>query len=199
MRPALFSLFALLMLTAGAFAFSVEDYLAGNETNASIAKDSFSINSTAYYIANISNKPTFLVKAGEVVQDKAEIQDAVRQYYVSKYYPSQGELNTLRNYFLAYNVSRNDGARYKGYEENACRGVLLLNIYPCKNETSCNKTAVTFCGSPTGKYGLGCNDPSAVYDKIVEFANASDTTEELMKDIFAKLGALTSDNVADYI
>lgn len=194
MRPVLLSL---MMLVAATFAFDIGQYLYANETNASIGKDFFTLNHTVYYIVNISGKPTFLVETEDLVLDRAGIESVLKTYYASKYALNQNDTAALRTYFLAYNASRNDGGRFKGQEEFACRKAIFLPMYPCIDDASCMKTAKLVCAGYA--QAIGCNDPNILFQPVKDFAYSSDATDALMADIFDKLNTITTDNTADYI
>lgn len=195
MRPVI--LFFLILLIGNIFAFDVSPYLMVNETNASVAKEFFALNSTIYYIINISGTPTFLVKLDNLVLDKTEIESALKQYYSQKYSLSQNETNALRTDFITYNYSRNNGGRFKDQEENACRKALFLHLYPCFDNSSCYKTAQLVCAGYTQV--TGCSDPEMFYPYIVSFVNASDQTTAMMNDIFNMFSTMTTDNIVAYL
>ncbi len=184
-------------------------YLNANEINATIKNESFTIDNTNYYIVNISKKPTFLVKIENlslngtnktienIILNKTEIENTLKAYYEMKYTINTSEVNALKLYFIIFNESRNDGTLYPKQEEYVCRRVLLLDHYPCKDNTSCLNTSKSFC-ILYGRY-IGCTKQDMFLKPIQEFAFSSDGIDALLDDIINKLDTLDINNSRDYI
>ncbi|MFA5077481.1 MAG: hypothetical protein WC488_03570 [Candidatus Micrarchaeia archaeon] len=195
MRPVI--LFSLLLLAGAAYSFDVSDYLYANETNASVSKEFFTLNHSVYYIMNISKEPTFLVKEDELVLNKSEMTAVLKEYYTQKYALSPNETASLETDFLTFNASRNNGGRFKGQEEFACRKALFLHMFPCTNASSCLRTATFACAAYAD--ATGCGDPDMFLQPIKDFTNGSDTIEITMARIFYLFGSMNSENTISSI
>lgn len=192
-------LFSLLMLFTASFAFDATEYLSANETSASVSKEYFNISNTVYYIVNISGKPTFLVKADALLENKADIEAALKSYYTIKYYPASSDIDKLKGYFTSLNTSRNDGStRFPKKEEYACRQAIFLDKEPCYDNSSCYNTSRLFCAY-LYLVGLGCNNPYIYYYDIESFSFASSGMDTTLGDVMLKLNGMNENNIVTYI
>ena len=129
MRTSCFALILALLsfFSISAASFDASDYLYSNESASSIKSQDFLLNGTAYSIVNISGSPAFLLKAGELVEARPEIDSVIHDHYLEVHYPSKSDLDSIRSLLEAYNDSRNDGNKFKGKEEYACREVIFVD------------------------------------------------------------------------
>ncbi|MDD5337720.1 MAG: hypothetical protein PHS02_04525, partial [Candidatus ainarchaeum sp.] len=121
----------------------------------------------------------------------------LRTYYTQKYALSPNETASLQTDFITFNASRNNGGRFPGQEEFACRKALFLHLYPCTNASSCLKTATVVCAGYAE--ATGCNDPNMFLQPIKDFTNASDTLNSAMSRIFALFSNMGPDNVVSSV
>lgn len=123
------SVFMLLLLLGilTASSFDVSCYLYDGETADSVIYDDFTYQGSDYSIVSIGGTSVFLLKNDEIVFDEQEINDVIHHYYLSSYYPDEEEVAEIRQLIDDYNQSRNNGFRFKGKEEYACRTVLFID------------------------------------------------------------------------
>lgn len=188
--------FFLLSLTTQLFAFNVEDYLINNETKENIKKEFFTLNHITYTIINISGKSVFLLKGEELLTKKDEIENVFKIQYLSKYLINQNETNLLKSYLTTYNISRNNGGIYPNNEEELCKNALMIHLYPCTDDKSCNITAVQF-HSVYHRY-VG-NAPATFLPHIQNFSYASIGTDAILNNVFDKLDKITDENTVEYV
>lgn len=185
-----------LFVLSFSFAFNVTQYLNATEI-ANMTKEYFTVNHTVYYIVNVSKTPTFLLKADELITDKIEIEVVLKSYYGATYSINTNDTNLLKTYFTTYNASRNNGNRFPGQEEDACRKALFLHLYPCIDNTSCLKTATLVCAGYST--ATGCQSADLFLQPVKDFSFSSDGTELIMKEIFTILANINIENAPSYI
>jgi len=197
----------LLMLAAiSVAAFDVSGYLYSSETEESVSYEDFTLNGVDYSIVTISGEKTFLLQNDEIVLEEDDIKEVLDAYYLQTYYPSDEEIDELLDLFNSYNDSRNDGQRFPGKEEYACRSVLFIDgrvknpsqepVY-CRgedDEENCEYASMLmfqFLAAITEVPPVGSYD--ALYDPITEFGFASYGTEDIINSISEKLDAAEED------
>ncbi|MEM4330290.1 MAG: hypothetical protein QXY64_03965, partial [Candidatus Bilamarchaeaceae archaeon] len=136
MRP--YSLLMFLVLIGFVFSFSVSDYFYNGEDTNSVIYKNFTRASDDYSIVYINNSETFLLKKGEILRNKEEIEEVLEWYYKKEFYPSDSDISQIKELIATYDKSRNDGYEtYKNQEEYACRQALFTDK---KIEISINNT-----------------------------------------------------------
>ncbi|MEW6529008.1 MAG: hypothetical protein AB1391_03910 [Candidatus Micrarchaeota archaeon] len=208
-------LFFFLMSVTSIFAFNITQYLTVNETNATIEYESFTIDYTNisldYYIVNINKKPTFLIKTEnisnktnetikEIVLNRTEIENALKVYYQGKYFINATELNSIKPYLVAFNLSRNNGVgSYKNMEENFCRQSLFLDSSPCIDDESCLRASAAFCILARKFSSMGCANQYTYLNAIKDFSFSSYGIDKVLSNITNKLNTIDEYNPNEYL
>jgi len=189
-------------------AFSATDYLYKTENKNALTTENFSFADISYQLVKINGTEAFLLKNGEPVKDQNEITSAIHYYYASKYGPTPAEITEIASLLEKYNASRNDGGRWKGQEEFACRKVLLLTgiltenskgIYCTKdNEDGCERIAGTLYYSAKHTQNIKQAVPfKDFYAEFKKFALDTNLVEEDMAKILTLMNNLNDDNLKE--
>ncbi|MDD5172283.1 MAG: hypothetical protein PHF60_04580 [Candidatus ainarchaeum sp.] len=187
-------------------AFNVADYLYPEEKNVSVSYTNFTIDGTDYAIVKLNNVETFLLQDDVPMTDQADLEIALHAYYTSTYYPSEAEIQELRDLIKKFNDSRNDGYDFKNKEEYICRNDVLLSNGKitvsgvpviCKDNESCTKNAMLLF-SVYGE-GLGLGSATAIIDPLMDFTPNSLRMDELLANYTTRLDAMDQDNVVSTI
>ncbi len=202
MRPT--TVFLCLLFAFGVlFSINLQVYLYAGENQTGTEK--FTALNSSYTLIFINGKETLLLKGDALVSDQGEIESALYQYYLSKYYPSKDEIQNIANLLNAYHASRENGDMWEGYEEKTCRTSLFLDSFPCTNSSTpsftnysqmkgnnCYLTASLLCD----QYGdeLGCEDPSQILKMVQDFALSSNDMTRIQNETNAELAAITPEN-----
>ncbi len=206
MRPATSLVVGLLLMLPLAVCVDVSQYLETGETVT--LEETIISDGSVYTLIFVDDEATLLLRGdGSIVTDEEEISRALLNHYSSLYYPSQGEINALRNDFEEYDASRDNGDFYPGtilslpgldkkvgMEEAACRYSLFLYVFPCTNSTNCIYSAMMLCD----EYGdaLGCGDPARDLQPHVEqFSFAGNHLTEGLERIYELLDGLSTQNI----
>ncbi len=196
----------LLLLVSLVSAFDATQYLYPTEEDVTISYTNFTIAKDTYSIVSIEGEETFLLKKGEPMSDKKKIEEVLYAYYSDKYYPTDEEIEELRDLIRQFNESRNDGYDWKNKEEYLCRneilfanGKITMNGKPvkCIDEESCEQNAMLLFAAYGDGLGLGSVEP--LYDAIYEFAPASFAMDWLLGNYTQMLNNLTEDNIVETI
>ena len=201
MRPIILSL-CLLLLIGVVSPMALQDYFYEGENQT--GTESFTALSASYEIIYIDGNESILLKNGQILKDKAEIEAALYQYYVAQYYPSQTEIDNITALLNLYHDSRENGDMWKDVEEEECRMGIFLHAFPCTNDTipedyeqskqnDCYLTASVLCDE-YGDY-LGCSDPIMIMPLIQDFAISSNRMTEIDEDVQEELANLTEENI----
>jgi hypothetical protein len=202
MKLALCLMFVLGMLSA----FSVGDYLRAGENETST--EEFTALGSDYQLILIDGEEALLLKDGELLESQSEIEDALREYYTNKYYPSQAEIDELYELFTLYNESRENGDMYTGVEEKYCRMAFFMDagLFSCTNTSDippsnwneargndCYMLSAVICE----EYGelLGCADPWDIIGLVRDFAMSSDGLNEIIERSHSNLDTISEDNI----
>jgi hypothetical protein len=202
--------YVLLVLAALSSAFIAEDYIYSYEGNVTVTYENFTQNGNQYSIVSFDGKETFLLEDDEIVTNKSKIDSVLETYYLSMFYPTDDEIDDVRDLLDDYNESRNNGQKFPGKEEFACRQVLFIDgrvkdgqtpIY-CRNESdeeSCEKSAMlmySFLSSVAETPPVG--SPTVLLDPIKEFGYASYGTSAILSDLNAGFDAAETDRSEMY-
>ncbi|MBM3229052.1 hypothetical protein FJZ26_01350 [Candidatus Parvarchaeota archaeon] len=169
MRPRPFLLFALIVLatSSGLFAFDAKDYLYNGEDESSISTSSFSVGADSYSLVSYGGSETFLLKNGEFVKNRAEVESAIRANFIKSYFPSPAEIDELRVLGKKFNESRNAKTPYgeRGAEGLCAQFTGQLNR-ECNDPVSCQVS----CSALPDLCGRGFGDSTQVnYNGKTEF------------------------------
>lgn len=197
-------IFYLLLLSYFSFAaFDAKNFLYDKENATRLNASSFTLDNINYSIVQLDGKPLFLLKNGEPLQTENDIKSVLGAYYKQTTYPSTEELASLKQAILDYNLSRNDGGRFLGKEEYACRQILLLNgikygsgyIY-CDSDEGCYKVALVLYSA---SYAKGIKKTISFEDTIAlikEYGKASDETDKLVRNALSLMENINDENLA---
>jgi hypothetical protein len=201
MRPITLSL--CLMLIIGLLSsVAVGDYLYNGEELT--GSEEFTALGSTYEIVSVDGAETFLLKDGEILDDKGEIEAALYHYYLNKYYPTESEISNLSALLELYHASRENGDMWEGVEEEECRMAIFLHAFPCTNDTipetfeesrnnDCYLTASILCDE-YGDY-FGCSDPIQIMPMVQDFAISSNRMTEIHNRTAAALANLSESNI----
>lgn len=200
----------LLALVALSSAFNIEECLYPSEENATITYENFTSNGHKYSIVSVDGEETFLLQNGEPVTDESKVNDVVSSYYLGQYYPSDEEVESVRELLDIYNESRNDGQKFPEKEEYVCRGIIFIDgrvkdgttpIY-CKNESDnelCEKAAMLmfqFLSAVAEVPPVG--SPTDLLGPIKDFGFSSYGTDVILNDINEKFDEAEDDRSLMY-
>jgi hypothetical protein len=198
---------AALLLLIGLFsAFDLADYLYPEEANANVTYLNFTSGGNAFSIIKLDGVETFLLKDGEPVNNRSEIESIIYTYYVRAYYPNETSISGLRELIKRFNDSRNDGYDFKNKEEYVCRDDILLSNgkitvsgkpVRCLDNASCLNNAMLLF-SVYGQ-GLGLGSPTVIIGPLTNFTPSSIAMDSLLANYTAKLDAMNDSNVAETI
>jgi len=208
MRPRLIMILAALCVLSGlVFPFTASNYFYSTETDVTVTSEDFELNGTDYSLVYFDGDPTFLLKDGEIVTNRTELETKVYDYYIMEFYPSEEDVNELRNLTLEYNLSRNDGYDWKGKEESICREIMFtdkrIEMYIdgemqklwCHDEESCDLNAKLLFQAYHDYTGWSSYDQAR--EPLEEYAYASYGTDFIIENITNKLDGMNEDNVVE--
>ena len=176
--------------------FDASDYLYSNESVSTIKSTDFLLNGTTYSIVEISGIQAFLLNSGNLVEDKATIEQVIYNHYLIKHYPSNSEINNINSLIQAYNDSKNDGSKIaRNKEDDACRYSLFTDGHvkigskavQCIDEESCQQNAMILFSY--GSVGFGWGSPTVVLEPLKKYSFASYGSQHLMETIFEKMNS----------
>jgi hypothetical protein len=200
------SVLCLLLLVGLATAFNVQDYLYPEEENATVSYENFTLNGTDYSIVRIAGQEAFLLEEGEPVTEKSDVQEAVYSYYLKMFYPSEEEIEDLKDLVERFNDSRNDGYDWRNKEEYICRDEILLSNGKvkylgepiiCRDEESCERIGMLLY-SAYGQ-GLGIGSPTPLIEGVTEFTPYSLEMDDILNNYSDMLENLDEDTLEDTI
>lgn len=207
MRPT--TVFLCLLFVFGVlFPINLQDYLYDDESNATT--EDFIALGTQYQIVYVGGTETMLLKDNQLVTNKDEIESAIYQLYLRKYYPSTSEIETITNLLNAYHASRENGDMWEGYEEKTCMMTLYMTVFPCTNASTpsftnysqmkgndCYMAASIACE----EYGneLGCSDPSQVFGMVQDFGLSSYYMTQIKNKTEANLASMNPENAYEVL
>jgi hypothetical protein len=192
----------LLFIIGTVLAFDATAYLYSSENSSTnITNESFIMNGINYDIITIRNEGSFLLKKDEIIQNSSEIYQVIYDYYKIKHYPTDKELQDIKEILLKYNDSRNDGDRFKNKEENACVSALFADgrivVYgkpvTCINDSTCDINAQLVFQAY--KDGAGWGSYQDVLKPLKDFSYAHFSTEKIMNNAFTAIDNITESNV----
>lgn len=198
-------LVSLFLLFSVCFPVSVSDYakyLYKSEDVNLTTIENFTIDASNYSMVKYSGTPVLLYKNELLLNDINQITLAIQKYYKNNFYVNQSELDDIRNLLIAYNQSRNDGQKYLGKEEYACREALLLNgfnyggskIY-CDSTENCSKVAIVFYTAPYTEGVRRQYDLPTTTNLLRAFATASYGNDQVLKDDISLLDNISESNI----
>ncbi|MEW6723281.1 MAG: hypothetical protein AB1324_08510, partial [Candidatus Micrarchaeota archaeon] len=197
---------ALLVLLAG-FAlaqFNISSYLYQGENLSMVEYENFTINGTSYSLVSIGGTESFLLKNGEPVTNQTAMESVMYSYYVKTYYPSEDDLDELRELVEKFNASRNDGYDFKNKEEYVCRDDILFSngkinisgeLVRCTDNETCTRNALLMYAVYGDALGLG--SASVIVQPLMDFTPASLRMDELINSYRDGLDNLTDENMAE--
>ncbi len=196
----------LLLLASLAFPFDVAEYFYSTEKDVTVAYNDFTLDGTKYSIVSLNGAETFLLKENEPLTEESEIEDALYSYYIQMHYPSEEEIDELKNLTKQFNDSRNDGHDWKNKEEYLCRdeilfanGKITISGEPvrCVDEESCQQNALLLFAAYGEGLGLGSAEP--LYEALLDFAPSSFAMDDILNNYAEKLENLSEDSVVETI
>ncbi len=101
-----------LLLGSLVFAVDISDYIYPEENSSVITQTNFTLDGIPYNLISIDTTKIFILKGGDILENKSDITSALYSYYKSQYYPSDAELQEAKDLLLAFNTSRNDEPNY---------------------------------------------------------------------------------------
>jgi hypothetical protein len=191
-----FALVLLSLFSTTYASFDAIDYLYSNESASSIQSNDFSLEGKLYTIVTISGSKAFLLKEGELIENKTMIEDVIYKHYSNLYYPSESELNNINSLLQAYNDSKNDGSKIaRNREDNECRYALFTDGHVkigkdevrCIDEESCQQNAMILFSY--GSVGFGWGSPTVILEPLKNYSFASYGSEDLMKTLFERMNS----------
>ncbi len=200
-------LLALLVSISFVHAFSVTDYLLPSENKSSITYNNFTFLNSSYSLVKIASKEVFLLKNDQPLRNLSDIKPVLKFYYGQLYYPSQADLDNITGHINLYNISRNDGGKFKGKEEAICSSMLLIDgkiiknpdgspIY-CDSTANCTKIVQVFYFSAPYTEGIRQSiSYQNAYKYVQQFANASYSNDKLISNAIMLIKNLNYDNIA---
>lgn len=210
MRPRLYLVLTIVFLLSGlVFPFTASNYFYGSEEDVTVTSEDFTVEGTDYSIIYFDGEPTFLVEDGEVVENTDEIASTIYDYYIMTYYPSDEDVNELKNLILEYNISRNDGYDWKNKEEYICREIMFtdkrIEMYIdgeleklwCHDDASCDLNAKLLFQA-YHEY-TGWNSYESALEPLESFSYASYGTDFILENISTKLDNMDEDTVVGTI
>lgn len=195
-----YAFLSLLLLFSAAFSFTASDYLYPSESASSITLADFTLNSSSssFTLVKISNNPVFLLKDSLPVSDEAALLPYLREYYQTRLYPSQSELDGLKQFFVDFNNSRDAeiaifaGSNVKFKAESTCRQQTgLSTITMCNSPSSCDALAGVICALYEGS---SC-DPGVLGAGIYQYATTVSALDTHSSSAFLALSSMTQDNM----
>src|SRR5512143_669235 len=196
----------LLLLVAVSAAFNVTDYLYPNEKNATVTYTNFTVNGTQYSLVSANGQNIFVLSGGEPVTDQPTLDSVIYSYYVQTFYPSQSDIQSLKDSIQKFNLSRNDGYDFRNKEEYTCRDDVLLSNGKitvsgvpviCKDNVSCSQNAMLLF-SVYGE-GLGLGSAQVLVQPLMDFTPVSLRMDELLNNYTVLLNNLNDANMASTI
>ncbi|MFH0949796.1 MAG: hypothetical protein V1827_01280 [Candidatus Micrarchaeota archaeon] len=187
-------------------AFNVADYLYPSETNITVSYANFTSDGSQYSIVSLNGVDTFLLKDGEPVSDREEIESSIYQYYVDAFSPSAEEITELKDLIKRFNDSRNNGYDFKNKEEYVCRDDVLMSngkikIYGepvvCRDNESCTRNAMLLFS--VYNEGLNLGSPTTILIPLMEFTPNSLRMDELLSNYTYMLDNLDQGSLAQTI
>jgi hypothetical protein len=208
MRPRPYMLLVLLFLLPGiSFSFTASDYFYSGE-EVTVTGEEFVLDGDDYEILFFNGEETFLLKNGAPVNDSEEISRVLHDYYREKYYPSDEDLQEVKDLIAAFNESRNDGYDWRDKEEYVCREILftdkriMMDGEPvwCHDDESCYKNALLVYSAYSRGMGWGSYD--VILQPLKDFSYASYGLDFILGNMTTKLETMEDDEVVetfDYI
>jgi hypothetical protein len=182
-----------------AFSFNINNFLYPNENASMVSYENFTINNVSYSLIKINGKEAILLKNGREMTNETEIRDVIYTYYKSEYYPTQAELDNIKNKVEIYNKSRYDGPQQ---EEAACMAALHIDgktIIDNKPVTCVDDKTCEFAAEFTYKqWYSGAFENSQKYLAAMKpLALAMHGTTAILKTALEKIDSATEDTLYD--
>ncbi len=204
MRPKTYAVIALLFLLSGAaFAFTASDYYYPDEGDVTVTSEEFTLDGTDYELLFFNGEETFLLKEGEPVNDSVEMSTVLHDYYIDKYYPSEEDLQEVKDLVAAFNASRNDGYDWKNKEEYVCREIvftdkrIMMDGEPvwCHDDESCYRNALLVYSAYSQGMGWGSYD--VILQPLKDFSYASYGLDYILANITTMLNSSDEETIVD--
>ncbi|MFH1222200.1 MAG: hypothetical protein V1492_03890 [Candidatus Micrarchaeota archaeon] len=200
------AVFFVLIILGLVFSFVPANYFYASEGNVSVTYKNFTLDGKSYSVVYFNSVETFLLKNGELVNDSSESSSVMRKFYLAQNYPSDAELQELRDMVAAYDVSRNNGyGTFKNQEEDSCNKALFndqrIEVYIngkkqmlwCHDNESCDMQSKLLYQAYHEATGWG--SPTQIYQPLVDFSTASFGTEYILNNMTYMLNNATPDNI----
>lgn len=203
------SIVCLLLLVGLVSAFNVADYLYPTEENVTVSYTDFTLRGHDYSLVALDGEDTFLLKHEEVVTNQSEIESVLYSYYLQMHYPSEEEIQDLKDLVERFNDSRNDGYDWPNKEEYVCRDDVMLSNgkvthlgepLVCRDEESCERIGMLLF-SAYGQ-GLGLGSPTPLIEAVSEFTPYSLEMDDIVSNytfMLENLNENTLEETMDYI
>ncbi|MCC7552337.1 hypothetical protein KO317_01565 [Candidatus Micrarchaeota archaeon] len=212
MKPTilLFGLIGALLLTGlvSAEAFNMNKYLFEDEKIDDVTYVSVEIDNIEYRLVYIKEDPIFILKEGNLITDKNEVKDLACDCWKKLYYPSEKEVEELKNYIINFNAGRHEGVQYKAPPlsfsdaEGYCDKVTYMDqeIFPghkgCIGETECIQLANLMCNMIDPTHQMGC-DASVLGKGFHQYSKGKNEMDESYKEIMTLFDGISSSNIAE--
>ncbi|MEM4366970.1 MAG: hypothetical protein QW035_02465 [Candidatus Anstonellales archaeon] len=188
----------LLLLASLAFSINASDfseYIYLNESNATLSILNVTDNGNLYELVFINQKPALLFYNGELATEG--IEEKLYQMSSAGFLMKQADRQKVVDYLLLYNASRNDGQKWPGKEEYACRQALAYHVKDCYDEKSCNESAKLICAAYAK--AIGCNDYMIIYPEDLKFGIASHQTDTIIAEAISKILSMGIENQSEIL
>lgn len=203
--PLMTVLIVFLSVFSVTFAFQMTDYLYSGEHITTVTYENFTLSGSSYSLVKVGATESFILKDGNPLTNETDVTSVLKAYYKSKYYPTSTQIEEIKGLIDSYNSSRNDGGRWKGKEQQACRDVLLVSgiiKYYGKpllcSETdmkACNLTAQMLYYSAPYAEGIRQTMPyPLMYDALINFTLADNKIADILNKTFWYVDNLNDEN-----
>jgi hypothetical protein len=192
----------LLLLVSLASAFDATEYFYSSESDVTVSYMNFTVDGTEYSIVRFDGVDTFLLSGDTPVTDQNDIEDIIHAHYRQSNYPSEEEIQELKDLVQEFNDSRNDGYDWKNKEEYLCRndvlfanGKITVSGEPvtCVDEETCQQNALLLYAAYGEGLGLGSAEP--LYDALYDFAPSSFAMDHILGNYSEQLENLNESNI----
>ncbi|MFA5382863.1 MAG: hypothetical protein WC356_06860 [Candidatus Micrarchaeia archaeon] len=212
MKPTilLLGLFGALLLTSmiSAEAFNINEYLFDDESIDNVNYVDVEIDNENYTMVYIGDNPIFILKDGELVEDKILVESLACDCWEKLYYPSEEEINELKGYIEDYNAGRHGEVQYKAPPlhfsdaEGYCDKATYMNqeVFEghmgCIGEEECVQLANLFCNMIDPTHQMGC-DPYVLGDGFTQYSEGKYGMNKYYGETIELFNDLDSSNIAE--
>ncbi len=212
MKPTilLFGLIGALLLTGliSAEAFNMNEYLFEDENIEDIAYIDVAIDNENYTMVYIKDDPIFILKNGELVIEPEEVENLACDCWETLYYPSEEEIEELKEYIEDFNAGRHGEVQYKapplhfsdaeGYCDKAT--YMTQEVFEghtgCIGEEECVQLANLFCNMIDPTHQMGC-DPYMLGEGFTQYSDGKIGMDKYYGETIELFDGLNSFNIVE--